>query len=51
MKYQVKVDYKRFLFEDSDIAIDYAKLSKMSAVGSVDVAIELVEEEEPTEEA
>lgn len=46
MKYQVKVDYKRFLFEDRDAALDYAELSKMCSVGSVDVEIELVDEEE-----
>lgn len=46
MKYVVKVDYKRFEFDDREVALDYAEMSKDHAVKSVDVEIELVKEEE-----
>lgn len=46
MKYLVKVDYKRFEFDERDLAIDFAEMAKATSVDSVDVEIVLVKETE-----
>ena len=46
MKYLVKVDYKKFLFDDRDEAMDFAEVSKTNSVESVEVEIILKNDEE-----
>lgn len=46
MKYLVKVDYKKFQFDDRDAAMDFAEVSKTSSVEPITVEIVLKNDEE-----
>lgn len=46
MIYIVKVDYEKFVFDDSNTASSFAALAKNKALESVNVTIELKFEEE-----